>query len=148
VLVALSIDCSRAPRSHRNPVEEPRYEAQDGDADAQYELGVRIAGSPASAPDYAQAADWFRRAADQGHAGAQAALGVMYHRGQGLARSDVDALKWLTLAAAQPSPERDAYAVWKTYVAREMSAADIAEAERQAHSWSRAPQSDGVVQRQ
>ena len=138
VVLAVVLDgCSRVDRSRHNPVEEPLYQANDGDAAAQYEVGVRIVASPASAPDYAQAARWFRQAADQGHAGAQAALGFLYHRGQGVSRNDVEAVKWLSLATWQSSPEHDAYAMWREYVAREMKSADVAEAERLAREWRR-----------
>ena len=131
--------CSRAPGSRHNPVEEPRAEAENGDAGAQYEVGVLIADAPGGAADYKQAADWFRRAADQGHAGAQAALGVMYHRGQGVPRNDVEAVKWLSLATWQDAPEHDAYALWREYVAREMDRNAVADGERLARAWSRRP---------
>lgn len=138
VAFAAALDgCSRVDSSRHNPVEEPLYQANDGDAAAQYEVGVRIVASPASAPDYAQAARWFRRAADQGHAGAQAALGVMYHRGQGIARNDIEAVKWLSLATWQNAAERDAHAMWREYVARQMNSADVTEAERLAREWRR-----------
>ena len=38
------------------------------------------------AKDEAQAAEWFRRAADQGLAGAMMTLGMMYEQGLGVAR--------------------------------------------------------------
>jgi TPR repeat protein len=137
--LTINVACSRVPASRHNPIEEPIHEARDGDLAAQYEVAVRIAGAPASAPDYPQAASWFRRAADRGHLGAQACLGVMYHRGQGVLRNDVEAIKWLTLATAQTSPERDAYALWRDYVAGEMSQADVAEGERLAREWRPVP---------
>jgi TPR repeat protein len=43
----------------------------------------------------------------------------MYHRGQGVPRNDVEAIKWLTLAMSQRSAEHDAYALWREYVARQ-----------------------------
>jgi TPR repeat protein len=113
------------------------HKATNGEAAAQYEVGVRIVSSPASSPDYPQAAGWFRRAADQGHPGAQAALGFMYHRGQGVPRNDVEAVKWLNLAIWQNSPEHEAYALWREYVTQQMNSADIAEADRLAREWRR-----------
>jgi len=137
VLIAGLVGCSRAPAGRHTPIEDPLAEAFDGDVAAQYEVGVRIAASPASAPDYAQAARWLRLAADRGHIGAQAALGFMYHRGQGVARNDVEAITWLTLATTQSSAEHDAYALWREYVARQMSQGDVAEGERLARAWQR-----------
>ena len=136
-LIAGLVGCWRAPAGGHNPIEDPLAEAFDGDVAAQYEVGVRIAASPASAPDYAQAARWLRLAADKGHIGAQASLGFMYHRGQGVPRNDVEAIKWLTLAMSQSSAEHDAYALWREYVARQMSQGDVAEGERLARAWQR-----------
>jgi TPR repeat protein len=136
-LIAGLVGCSRAPAGRHNPIEDPLAEAFDGDVAAQYEVGVRIAATPASAPDYAQAARWLRLAADKGHIGAQASLGFMYHRGQGVPRNDVEAIKWLTLATTQSSAEHDAYALWREYVARQMTQGDVAEGDRLARAWRR-----------
>ena len=51
--------------------------------------------------DYATALRVFRTLAEQGHAGAQYSLGVMYLEGQGVAQDDKTAVKWWTLAAEQ-----------------------------------------------
>ena len=137
VLAAGLAGCSRVPAGRHNPIDDPLGEAFAGDVAAQYEVGVRIAATPASAPDYAQAARWLRLAADKGHVGAQSALGFMYHLGQGVPRSDVDAIKWLTLAASQRSAEHDAFALWREYIARQMNRAAVAEGERLARAWQR-----------
>jgi TPR repeat protein len=46
-----------------------------------------------------QAAAWFRKAAEQGDAGAQAQLGISYTLGQGVAQNDGQAFQWLSKAA-------------------------------------------------
>jgi len=51
--------------------------------------------------DYARAAAWYRKAAEQGHAQAQVNLAVMYTEGEGVAASKVEALKWFRQAAEQ-----------------------------------------------
>jgi len=136
VALFAGLGCARVDPSRHDPVEGSLREADQGDAAAQYEMGVRIAGSPESAPDYTRAAGWFHRAADQGHAGAQAALAFMYHRGQGVTPSDIEAVKWLSLAAAsQNAPEHEAYAVWREWIARQMTPADVAEGDRLARAW-------------
>jgi TPR repeat protein len=48
-----------------------------------------------------QAVEWFRKAADQGHARAQGNLGWMYERGRGVAQDDVQAVEWYCKAADQ-----------------------------------------------
>ena len=50
---------------------------------------------------YAEAAKWYRKAAEQGDADAQFLLGVMYHEGHGVERSDAEAAKWWRRAAEQ-----------------------------------------------
>jgi len=49
----------------------------------------------------AEAVKWFREAAEQNMAQAQASLGVCYATGQGVARDDVAAAKWFRQAAGQ-----------------------------------------------
>ena len=44
---------------------------------------------------------WYTFAAEQGHAGAQFNLGVMYDNGKGVVQDDKTAVKWYTLAAEQ-----------------------------------------------
>jgi TPR repeat protein len=51
--------------------------------------------------DLATAAQWFRRAADLGHAKAQVNLGVQYERGDGVRRDYAEAVRWYRTAAAQ-----------------------------------------------
>jgi len=51
--------------------------------------------------DYAPAIRLFRPLAEQGNAKAQSVLGVMYRRGQGVARSSVRAFLWFSRAAAR-----------------------------------------------
>jgi hypothetical protein len=51
--------------------------------------------------DIAQAVKWFRKAADQGNAGAQNNLGVKYDNGQGVPKDYAEAVKWYRMAAEQ-----------------------------------------------
>ena len=48
---------------------------------------------------WADAVRWFRLAADQGHAGAQARLGFMCANGRGVPQDDGEAARWYGLAA-------------------------------------------------
>ena len=57
-----------------------------------YGIGVR--------QDYADAAKFYRKAAEQGHAKAQNSLGYMYSFGQGVPQDNNEAQKWYRLAAA------------------------------------------------
>ncbi len=51
--------------------------------------------------DYVAAANWFRIAAEQGHAKAQHNLGLMYESGLGVPKDCSEAAKWYRLAAEQ-----------------------------------------------
>jgi hypothetical protein len=51
--------------------------------------------------DYAQAALWYRKAADQGNADAQNKLSVLYSNGQGVPQDDAQAALWSRKAADQ-----------------------------------------------
>ena len=53
------------------------------------------------AADDVEAVRWYRLGAEQGYAGAQFNLGVMYDRGKGVPEDDVEAVRWYRLAAEQ-----------------------------------------------
>ena len=77
----------------------PRAEA--GDANAQYNLGVIYDQGKGVPEDDAEAAKWFRLAADQGDAMAQFNLGLMYSNGEGVEQDFAEAVKWYGMAAEQ-----------------------------------------------
>ena len=55
--------------------------------------------------DYAEAAKWYRKAAEQGFAMAQHSLGSMYEIGQGFSQDYAEAVKWYRKAAEQGHAE-------------------------------------------
>ena len=73
--------------------------ARQGDAAAQYNLGIAYANGVGAPRDYAQSIKWFRLAAEQGAPLAQFNLGVIYQRGLGVAQDYAEAAKWYRLAA-------------------------------------------------
>ena len=58
--------------------------------------------------DYVPAIQLFRPLAAKGNAKAQHLIGVMYHKGEGVARSSVRAFAWFSLAAAHGDSEAKA----------------------------------------
>ena len=74
--------------------------AERGDVDAQFRLGSRNVGAGVT-QNHAEAAKWFRLAAEQGHAGAQLKLGDMHYRGVGVPRDHAEAAEWFRRAAEQ-----------------------------------------------
>ena len=82
-------------------LEQLRQAAEDGDAEAQYNLGLMYAKGEGVAEDDREAVKWTRLAAEQGLAAAQFNLGLMYDKGEGVAEDDREAVKWYRLAAEQ-----------------------------------------------
>ena len=78
-----------------------RQLAEQGDARAQTELGVRYENGRGLERDYAAAVSWFRRAAEQGYAAAQTELGYAYERGRGVMQDHAEAVRWYRRAAEQ-----------------------------------------------
>jgi TPR repeat protein len=74
--------------------------AGHGDAEAQFSLGLRFAGEGVT-QDYAQAAQWYQKAADQSHSLAQFNLGIMYAAGQGVPCDEAKSMGWMQKAADQ-----------------------------------------------
>jgi TPR repeat protein len=74
-------------------------EADQGDAEAQFSLGLKYANSEGAGQDYAQAAQWYLKAAEQSHTLAQFNLGMIYAKGQGVPRDDARAALWFRKAA-------------------------------------------------
>ena len=73
------------------------------------------------------AIEWFTRAAEQGHAGGQHDLGVMYIKGQGVAQNYEMALEWFTKSAEQGGAEAQA-ALGVMYFAGKGTGQDVTEA--------------------
>ena len=78
-----------------------RLAAEQGDADAQFNLGVMYADGEGVPQDYQEAVKWYRLAAEQGYADAQANLGARYDTGRGVSQDYQEAVKWYRLAAEQ-----------------------------------------------
>ena len=65
---------------------ETRKAADQGDVQAQLNLGFSYLVGQGVKQDYAEALKWYRKAAEQGYPAAQFNLGVMYYKGQGVSR--------------------------------------------------------------
>jgi TPR repeat protein len=75
--------------------------AEQGNADAQYNLGLMFQKGHDVPMDYKAAVKWYRLAAEQGYAAAQVNLASMYDNGQGVLQDDKAAVKWYKFAAEQ-----------------------------------------------
>ena len=83
------------------PNDDLRPAAEQGDANAQYRMGIYYQQGLGVPQDYAEAARWYRRSALQGHANARFGLGALYLAGLGVRRDPSEAARWFRLAAGQ-----------------------------------------------
>jgi TPR repeat protein len=82
--------------------------AEQGDARAQSTLGLLYYRGSKDVPrNEAEAAKWFRLAAQHGDATAQFNLGVMYSEGQGVPQDHAKAVHFYRLAAEQGNPQAE-----------------------------------------
>ena len=111
--------------------------AEQGDADAQYNLGVMYYDGRGVTQDYAEAVKWYRLAAEQDIAKAQSQLGYMYANGQGVPQDYVLAHMWFNLAAGRmpPGEGRDRVVSNRDLAEKRMTPAQVAEAQRLAREW-------------
>lgn len=75
--------------------------AEQGDASAQYNLGMMYGGGQGVVQDYKQATIWIEKAATQGNADAQYMLSVLYDDGVGVTKDHKQATLWREKAMAQ-----------------------------------------------
>jgi TPR repeat protein len=75
--------------------------ADQGNANAQSNLGVCYKNGTGVTKDEREAVRWYRLAADQGKAAAQFNLGVCYADGTGVSKDERESVRWYRLAADQ-----------------------------------------------
>ena len=80
-------------------LKEWRPLAEQGDADAQYNLGVMYRRGEGVIQDDSEAVKWYRLAVEQGLVEAQNNVGYMYGLGAGVIEDDKEAVKWFLLSA-------------------------------------------------
>ncbi|TKS62645.1 MAG: hypothetical protein EWM73_02274 [Nitrospira sp.] len=111
--------------------------AEQGDANAQYNLGVMYDFAKGVPQDFTTARRWYEQAAAQGHAGAQNNLGGLYEFGHGVTQNSVRAYMWYHVAAAHSTgdAQKDVAAENRDEIAGRMTSAQIAEAKQLAREW-------------
>ena len=119
-------------------MERLRALAYQGNAVAQFALGLLYNDGSGVPQDYAEALKWYRKAAEQGHADAQAMLGFVYDDGLGVPQDYVQAHKWYNIAASRFSTsekekrKRVIAVLMRDRLATKMTPAQIAEAQKLA----------------
>mgnify|MGYP006132023767 CR=1 FL=1 len=100
--------------------------AEQGDTEAQSQLGQMYANGKGVVQDYKMAVKWFKKAAEQGHTSAQNSLGFMYDKGQGVLQDYTRAHMWFNIVA---SSRRKQAAKNRDKVAKKMSSSQIEKAQ-------------------
>jgi uncharacterized protein len=108
--------------------------ADQGDAEAQINLGMMYYRGQGVPQDYLEAVTWYRLAAKQGNPFAQLDLGMMYENGQGVLQDNTQAYKWLTIADAKTTDGelKKMAASHRHLIEKKMTADQIAEAQQLA----------------
>ena len=103
--------------------------AEQGDADAQTNLGLMYQNGWGVLQDDKEAVRWYTLAAEQEHAKAQYNLGVMYALGEGVIKDYVYAHMWGNIASMNGNDKGETL---RGYVAEKMTSSQIEEAQRLA----------------
>ena len=125
------------PQDYAQAVAWLQKAADQGDAAAQNGLGVLYAQGHGVPQDYAEAVNWYRKAADQGSPKAQLGLGLMFAQGHGVPQDYAQAYQWFNLAAsrAKDAETQNAATHNRDVVAKRLTSAQIAEAQKMAREW-------------
>jgi TPR repeat protein len=106
--------------------------AEQGEASAQFQLGLLYDNGDGVPRDYAKARQWYERAAAQGGVKAQFYLGLQSAYSEGGPLDLVQAHMWYSLAAGNGYAHAPGY---RDDLARQMTPAQIAEAHKRAREW-------------
>ena len=127
------------PQDYAKAVRWYRRAAEQGHANAQFNLGNMYFHGRGVPEDYPEAVRWLHLAAEQGDADAQFNLGLMYEYGAGAAQDLVRAHKWFNLAASRFSSSeekrREKAVRSRARVAARLTSAEHAKAQRLAREW-------------
>ena len=117
------------PQDDAEAVRWTRLAAEQGDADAQCQLGYMYVNGEGVLENEAEAVKWFRKAAEQGHSQSQCSLGVMYQYGRGVPQSDIEAYAWFSLSTTNGYEDAEQFL---SEVKAELTPEQLAAAQRRA----------------
>ncbi len=90
-----------ATSAQLSPIGELSAKAAQGDAEAQFQLGMRYRNGDGVPKNYAHAFKWLQKASEQGNARAQSEFGLMHEGGLGTVVNYEEAVKWYRKSAEQ-----------------------------------------------
>ena len=140
LVLSLTVSLSQAQTTY---IDSLRQRAEQGDTDAQFNLGGLYRYGEGVPQDHTESAKWYRKAAEQGDAGAQYFLGVLCHLGRGVPQDYVQAYMWYNLAASKLKRDHRKEAIsglrptsGRNRVAKKMTREEISEAQRLVREWA------------
>lgn len=101
IVFVFLIGISLLGEGNKASLEEIPKKAEQGNAEAQYQLGLRYLDGKDIQKDEVKAFEWFKKAAEQGHSKAQCALGYCYNKGQGIQKDEKKGVEWYSKSAEQ-----------------------------------------------
>ncbi|MGA8776068.1 MAG: GAF domain-containing protein [Terriglobales bacterium] len=121
-------------RGHALSTDELRKLADQGDPDAEWQMGILYHDGEAVPKDDALAVRWFELAAAQGYVRAQSTLGAYYWAGRGVPQDLSKAYFWSQLALAQGDEDSKSRLEG---LSAQMTQAQVTAARQQAETWLR-----------
>ena len=115
-----------------NKLQDLKGLADQGDALAEFTLGLRYATGSDAPQDYGEAARWFSMAAERGHVLAQSALVTYYWAGRGVPQDFKKAYYWGLLAQ---SAGDEASRSRVPFLAARLGHEDLITVQHQANDW-------------
>jgi TPR repeat protein len=108
LLYAMSAEAKRDTQSeHPSSVAELQTKATQGFTKQELELAAAYFAGRGVPKDLAQAAYWYRKAADQGNPAAQVYVGYLYTAGVGVPQDTAEAIRWYRRAASSNSAQAE-----------------------------------------
>ena len=136
ILVSLLIVCDGAVADTRKASSGTGSPAIKGQVEAQETLGGLYFFGKGIAQDFAEAAKWFRKAAEGGDAQSTYLLGYLYEDGKGVPRDAMQAHMWSNLAASQlAGEEAERVAKVRDFIASKLTPDQLAKAQELARNW-------------
>jgi len=130
----MALGCAYKVRGFRKKaVKWWRIAAENGEPNAQMQLGTAYAHGWGIQQNTPEAIKWCRRSAEQGFTPGQSMLSVIYSNGFGMEENLPEAYAWSSLAAAQNHPLS---AEFVQQLAAEMTGAQLEEARRLAADYT------------
>ncbi len=123
------------PKDYAKAMALLRKSGEQGFSPAQHRIGIMYEKGWGVPQDYVEAVKWYRKAAEQGLVKSQAMLSRMYLKGKGVPKDYVMAYMWMNLAAAKGGKKSEGIGELREIIARNMTPAQIAEAQRLAREW-------------